>query len=226
MNGSPPLPRRPLLPGALAGLAPAALEPESVLEQVALGDCDLSAAVAPGVAVREARLHGTRLAGAELEGLELTDVALDGCDLANLRAAPHAGWIRVQAHNCRMTGLTFSDSVLRDVSLHGCRIDLACFGGARLQRVSFEDCDLSQTDFLEAELDGVRFTGCEMVATDLRGARLHRCELRGNRLQELRGVDRLRGTAMPWVDIVGAAGLWAQALGISVLDEGEDPTAG
>jgi uncharacterized protein YjbI with pentapeptide repeats len=111
--------------------------------------------------------------------------------------------------------------VLRDVSLEGCRIDLASFGGTRLQRVTFEECNLSQTDFLEAELDGVRFIGCDMIATDLRGAKLHRCELRSNRLDELRGVERLRGAAMPWVDIVGGAGLWAQALGISALEDEE-----
>jgi uncharacterized protein YjbI with pentapeptide repeats len=205
-----PLPREPAVPESLD---------ETVLEQVQLGDCDLSGVHAPGVAIREARLRGTRLAGAELEGLELTDVELRGCDLANLRAGPHGGWIRVRATNCRMTGLTFTDGVLRDVSLHGCRIDLASFGGARLQRVTFEECDLSQTDFLEAELDGVRFTDCAMAATDLRGAKLHRCEMRANRLDGLLGVERLRGTAMPWVDVVGAAGLWAHALGISVLDD-------
>jgi uncharacterized protein YjbI with pentapeptide repeats len=213
-----PLPREPAVPESLEEVALDALEPETVLEQMEVGDDDLSAAHAPGLAIREARLRGTRLAGGELEGLELTDVELRGCDLANLRAGPHGGWIRVRATNCRMTGLTFTDGALRDVSLHGCRIDLASFGGTRLQRVTFEECDLSQTDFLEAELDGVRFTGCQMAATDLRGARLHRCELSANRLEGLLGVDRLRGCAMPWVDIVGGAGLWAQALGITVLD--------
>lgn len=219
MSDPLPLPRQPAVPDSLDEVALETLDAEAVLEQVALGDSDLSGARAPGVAIREARLHATRLAGAELDGLELTDVELRGCDLANLRAGPRGGWIRVRGTNCRMTGLTFTDGVLRDVSLHGCRIDLASFGGTRLQRVSFEECDLSQTDFLEAELDGVRFTGCDMTATDLRGATLHRCELRSNRLEELRGVERLRGAAMPWVDIVSGAGLWAQALGISALGE-------
>ena len=226
MTGALPLPRPPAIPDSLDELTLDALEAETVLEQIELGDCDLSAVHAPGVAIRESRLRGTRLAGAGLEGLELTDVELRGCDLANLRAGPQGGWIRLGASNCRMTGLTFTDGVLRDVALHGCRVDLASFGGARLLRVTFEDCDLSQTDFLEAELDGVRFSGCEMAGTDLRGAKLHRCELRGNRMEGLRGVERLRGAAMPWVDIVGAAGLWAQALGISVLDEDGDPSAG
>jgi len=222
MSAPLPHPRPPALPGDLRDFAPASLEAESVLEQVALGDSDLSAVSAPGVAVRESRLRSTRLAGAQLEALELTDVELAGCDLANLRTGPRGGWIRVRATNCRMTGLTFNDGVLRDVTLRGCRIDLASFGGARLRRVTFEDCDLAQTDFLEAELDGVRFTGCNLTAADLRGARLHRCELRANRLEQLRGIERLRGAAMPWVDIVGAAGEWAQALGISVLEDERD----
>jgi hypothetical protein len=33
------------------------------------------------------------------------------------------------------------------------------------------------------------------------------------------GVDRLRGAAMPWADVVGHAGLFATALGIRVLTE-------
>jgi uncharacterized protein YjbI with pentapeptide repeats len=218
-------PRSPAIPESLQELALERLEAEAALEQVQLGDSDLSGARAPGVAVRESRLRATRLAGAELEALELADVELSGCDLANLRAGPRGGWIRTRLSNCRMTGLEFADGVLRDVMLHGCRIDLASFGGARLQRVTFEECNLSQTDFLEAELDSVRFTGCEMAATDLRGARLRRCELRANRLEQLRGVEALRGAAMPWVDIVGAAGLWAQALGISVLDDPDDSSA-
>jgi uncharacterized protein YjbI with pentapeptide repeats len=225
VSGELPHPRPPAVAGSLPELRLTALEPEGVLEQVLLGELDLTGAQAAGLALRESRLRGTRLAGAHLEALELTDVELAGCDLANLCAAPHGGWIRTRASTCRMTGLTFTNGVLRDVTLQGCRIDLASFGGARLQRVTFEDCNLSQTDFLEAELDGVRFTGCDMTATDLRGARLHRCELRGNRLEGVLGVERLRGCAMPWIDILGAAGLWAQALGISVLADGDDPGA-
>lgn len=225
MTDPPPLPRPAAVPESLREIALERLVAETVLEQVTLGDSDLSGAHAAGAAVRESRLRGTRLAEAQLEGLEFADVELIGCDLANLRAGPQCGWIRVRADNCRMTGLTFTDGVLRDVTLRGCRIDLASFGGARLQRVSFEECNLSQTDFLEAELEAVRFTDCDMTAADLRGSRLRRCELRGNRLDGLLGIERLRGAAMPWVDIVGAAGLWAQALGISVLDDEHDPSA-
>ncbi len=43
--------------------------------------------------------------------------------------------------------------------------------------------------------------------------------MRANRLEGLRGVDRLRGTAMRWPDIVESAGLWAGALGIELLED-------
>jgi uncharacterized protein YjbI with pentapeptide repeats len=216
-------PREPSLPAELPdGPALDGLAAELTLEELELGDCDLSQAHAPGVAVRTARLRATRLAGATLDGLELSDVELVGCDLANLRAR-RAGWIRVRARTCRMTGLTLSDSVLRDVTIRDCRVDLASFAGCRLQRVVFEECSLAQTDFLEAELEAVNFTSCDLTGADLRGARLRCCELRDCRLEGLQGVDRLRGTAMPWADIVGGASLWAQALGIDVIDDGEPP---
>jgi uncharacterized protein YjbI with pentapeptide repeats len=218
----PPTPRPPALPADLTGPDDAAARPladELVIEEATLESADLREQRARGVAIRAARLRMVALAGAELDALELTDVVLDASDLANLRA-PRSGWRRVAARHCRMTGLTLTAGRWRDVVVRDCRIDLASFAGARLERVSFEDCVLRGADFLEAELDAVRFSGCDLSEADLRGARLRRCELRDNRLEQLRGVEALRGAALRWSDIVGGAPLWAQALGIEVLDEG------
>ncbi len=78
---------------------------------------------------------------------------------------------------------------------------------------------LTGTDFLEAKLDSVRFHRCDLTQADLRGARLSGCELRRCNLAELEGVDHLRGAAMEWPDIVEMAGVWANALGIGVLED-------
>jgi hypothetical protein len=40
------------------------------------------------------------------------------------------------------------------------------------------------------------------------------CDLEG-----LRGAERLRGVAMPWPDIVAAAGTFAAAVGVTVAGE-------
>jgi uncharacterized protein YjbI with pentapeptide repeats len=119
-----------------------------------------------------------------------------------------------------MTGIVVAEAALRDVTLRDCRIDLASFGRSRLERVTFEDCLLQQTDFLEARLDGVRFHRCDLTRADFRGAHLTRCEFRRSNLARLEGVERLRGAAMEWPDIVEMAGEFAAALGIAVLDEG------
>jgi len=55
----------------------------------------------------------------------------------------------------------------------------------------------------------------------VRLAAVDEVELRGCTLDGIAGLERLRGAAMPWADVVGNAGLLAAALGIRVLDAGE-----
>ena len=215
-----PYPRSPALPAQLTALAPGALHAEAGHEEVTIGDEDLTGLQAPELTLRTVRLQATRLPGAELSGLELTDAELSSCDLANARLGARAAWRRVHVRTCRLTGIAINDGVLRDVTIESSRVDLASFAGCRLERVSFTDCVLVATDFLEAQLDAVRFTDCDLSEADFRGARLHRCELRGCRLDGLQGVTQLRGVALPWPDLVGSAGVWAQALGIEVLEDG------
>ena len=57
----------------------------------------------------------------------------------------------------------------------------------------------------------VSFVDCDLTEADLSGARLAHCELRGCTLDGLRGAASLRGAAMPWADIVAAAGTFADA---------------
>ena len=46
---------------------------------------------------------------------------------------------------------------------------------------------------------------------------MRRCEFRGCDLNELEGVQALKGAAIDWACIVAMADVWAGALGISVL---------
>jgi hypothetical protein len=54
------------------------------------------------------------------------------------------------------------------------------------------------------------------AGTDFRGVKLKRCVIRGSPLDDVLGVECLRGIAMPWSDIVASAGAIAAALGITV----------
>lgn len=211
----------PQLPQALEQLEPShpeALAHDTTYAEVALTDTDLAGQHARGVTLESVHLRRVDLSGSRLEQLGVLDATFTGCNLANVHARG-SDLSRVLIESSRLTGTVFLESGLRDVTFRGCRIDLASFAHCRLTRVTFDDCILTQSDFLGAQLDSVRFHACDLAEADLRNARLRRCELRRCGLDGLQGVDRLRGAAMPWADIVERADQWAAALGISVLEE-------
>jgi uncharacterized protein YjbI with pentapeptide repeats len=193
------LPQAPRLDGEVAELAHA---PEGV------------------ASFTEARLVDLDLSGAKLAGLRLADVIVDRGNLANL-VAPELSLRRVAVTGARLTGVQWTRGTITDTVFRDCRIDLATFAGTTFERTTFDGCLLAQTDFREALLRSVRFDHCDLTEADLLGVRIDRCELRGCTLDGLTGVERLRGAAMPWVDVVGNAGLLATALGIRILDEDE-----
>jgi uncharacterized protein YjbI with pentapeptide repeats len=170
--------------------------------------------------VVEARLVDVDLSGARIRGLRLVDVAVDRGNLANLVAAEPA-FTRVVFTGTRLTGAQWTRGRLTDVVFRDCRIDLATFAGTTFERVSFDGCLLAQTDFGEALLRSVRFDHCDLTEADLTGLRIDGCELRSCTLDGVVGVERLRGAAMPWGDVVGHAGVFAAALGIRLLGEDE-----
>jgi hypothetical protein len=60
----------------------------------------------------------------------------------------------------------------------------------------------------------VVFRDCRIDLASFAATDLHGCALDG-----VTGAASLRGAAMPWTDVVAAAGTLAAALGIRVLDD-------
>jgi len=198
-----------------ADRAPRAPEPPR-LEDAAGEPLD-GGALGPGASVEGARLVDAELSGARLRGLRLADVAIERGNLANT-AAPELSVRRVAVAGARLTGAQWSAGTIADATFRDCRADLATFAGTTFDRVVFEDCLLAQADFRDALLRSVRFERCDLTEADLAGLRVDRVELRGCTLDGVAGIERLRGAAMPWADVVGHAGVLAAALGIRVLD--------
>ena len=174
----------------------------------------------PGGSLSEARLVDAELSGRRVAGLRLTDVVIQGGNLANL-VAPEPALRRVAVSGARLTGVQWTAGTITDAVLRDCRMDLATFAGTTFERTVFDGCVLAQADFRDALLRSVRFDHCDLSGADLTGVRLDRCELRACTLDGLVGLERLRGAAMPWADLVGHAGLFAAALGIRVIDPDE-----
>jgi uncharacterized protein YjbI with pentapeptide repeats len=170
-----------------------------------------------------ARLEAADHAEAALPRLRITDCEMIRCNLANARCSG-AALTRVVLRGCRLTGIALAGGQLTDVAFEDCRIDLASFSECDLERVVFADCMLVQSDFLAARLHDVRFERCDMTDIDISEASSRNSQLRGCTLDGLRGAASLRNVAMPWGDVMAAAGLFAQALGVRVL--GDDSELG
>jgi uncharacterized protein YjbI with pentapeptide repeats len=151
-------------------------------------------------------------------GALVADLRVTGDDLANLEA-PEMSLRRAVLAGARITGAKWTRATIGDTVFRECRMNLAGFAGTTFERVSFERCDLRQADFREALFRSVRLTGCDLTEADLSGLRIDRCELRGCTLDGVAGLERLRGAAMPWGDVVGNAAQFAAALGIRVLED-------
>jgi uncharacterized protein YjbI with pentapeptide repeats len=201
-----------------ASVDAAAVESGDEWRRVRIVDAELADLAMPSLRFEEARLERVDLSGGRLAHLSLSDVELEGCNLANADVRGGSAW-RARIMRSRLTGVSWTEGLIRDSVLSDCRIDLSSFAATRFDQVVFERCLLMQADFQEASLRAVRFVDCDLSEADLTDARFDRCELRGCTIDGIRGAERLRGIAMPWEDIVAAVGTFAAAVGVTALDD-------
>jgi uncharacterized protein YjbI with pentapeptide repeats len=189
-------------------------------EEVELVDTALAGIDARALGFMEVRFSSTVLSGSKLPNLFLSGCSLIRCDLSN--AAVHAGSMRRSSvEAARLTGMAWTSGEIAETTFRDCRADLASFERSGFSSVVFEDCNLREADFRAARMESVAFRRCDLTGADIAGARLGGCSMEGCTIDGLRGVDRLRGVAMPWPDILAAAGVFAGEIGVRLLDDGE-----
>jgi uncharacterized protein YjbI with pentapeptide repeats len=148
---------------------------------------------------------------------DLVDALVEDVDWANRRAS-RLVTRRAELRRCRLTGAELGEAALTDVIFRECRLDLVGLRMAKLERVVFRECRMSECDFYEASPKDVVFDHCDLREATFTSARIDRVDLRGCNLAGLRGVEALRGTRMPWNDVLENAPLFAAALGIEIVD--------
>lgn len=216
----PAVPRKPALPGSLESAELPAHGLDSDATRSALGylDLDLTGRSASFAEFRRCRFTRTDLSGTSLDRATFTDCALHNCDLANVRAS-RSSMTRADLSMLRMTGLHWSDGLLRDVRFTECRIDLCSFRFSTLTRVVFDRCSLRGAEFDNADLRGAEFLGC-----DLTGARFSHAKMDGARfadcaLVDITGITSWTGASVRSHDLVALSRTLAIALGIRIEDE-------
>lgn len=187
-------------------------------EDVELVDPDLALIEAVEPRLASVRITGGDVGDARLVHLTAEDCELSGLNGAGLRAEG-AVLRRTRLTALRLTGANLSLAELYGVTLAECRADYLSLNRARLTDVHLVDCDLREADFTGARLERVRFDRCDLTGADFDGVDVRRCEMRDCTIDGAKGVASLSGIAMPFHDIVAAAGVFAGALGVSVISE-------
>ena len=67
-------------------------------------------------------------------------------------------------------------------------------------------------------IEAVCFEDCDLSGADLSKGRFVEVELRGCRLDGIRGAQGLRGVTTSWDDVLAAAAVFAAACGVRVRD--------
>jgi uncharacterized protein YjbI with pentapeptide repeats len=166
--------------------------------EVVFRDADFTGSVLIDAAFHDTVFENAKLANATLRGGSLTRVLVDGG---------------------RLTGLQVAETELRDCVWRGCGADMASFRHAKLERTAFEDCSLREADFMGLRGDWVRFHDCDLRGASFVHAQFTNSEFRRCRMDDIDGVEGLRGTSMELEQMLTLAPALARALGVSLVDE-------
>jgi uncharacterized protein YjbI with pentapeptide repeats len=215
--------REPAPPEIRADLTAASLPANDLADgsvhlTLAFDGLDLSGRDAASAEVEECRYRDVNLSQSRLRRALIRDAEFDRCDLANLRAR-ESSMSRTIVTGSRMTGVSWLDGGLRDVTFTDCRMDLVSFCASTFKDVVFSGCRLEQADFGDADLSGARFEDCDLSGAQFSGARmtgtrLARCDLTG-----ISGVTSMRGAIITSASALALAVTLASALGITIDDD-------
>lgn len=192
------------------------LEMDGLHRRLDYDGTDLSGVDIETVEIEECRFDRANLAESRLQRVVFTDVVMERCDLANLRA-DSSSLLRTKVSGSRLTGFSWTNGVIRDVMFDDCRMNLAGFRFTKLKAVVvFKDCDLSRANFQNADLSGVRFTGCDLTGAQFSNATMTGTRIENCTLVDIVGVTSFGGAIIKSGDAMTLAYSLANALGITI----------
>jgi uncharacterized protein YjbI with pentapeptide repeats len=201
----------------LASIEVDRLDTRFELEDARICSASLVRADAGSGRIQRVHLKDVDLGESKLRAVEFVDVIGERIDAAN------GDWGGAQVRrtlfsDARLTGLSFAEARIEEVSFKACKLDYANFRHSEIEQVSFEDCVLNGADFQGASITATRFAGCQLVEADFSKAALSLVDLRGCELALAGSVLGLRGAIIDPLQLMELAATLAQELGITVED--------
>ncbi|NJC84346.1 pentapeptide repeat-containing protein [Planosporangium mesophilum] len=188
-------------------------------------DLDLSAGAAwsvevesvevESVEVEQCRFGGTDLSTVTLDRSRVTDCVFERANLANLRATG-SSLTRVRLATSRMTGFTWADGRVRDVTFDECRLDLSNWRYTGFSAAAFTNCNLTRADFSHSDLTGARFVNCDLTGAQFSHAKMAGTRFAGCVLAGIGGLTSWDGAVLSGHDLIALSYELASALGIRI----------
>lgn len=205
------------VPDELKSVEVDGLDARFELEDVRVCSASLVKVDAGSGRVRRAHLKDVDLGESKLRAVEFLDVVAERIDAAN------GDWggaqlRRTRFTDARLTGLSFAEARIEEVSFKACRLDYANFRHSEIERVSFEDCVLTGADFQGASIKATVFSRCQVLEADFSKADLALVDLRGSELRFAGSVLGLRGAIIDPLQLMELSRTLAQELGITIED--------
>ncbi|MDX6547850.1 MAG: hypothetical protein QOG33_1400 [Gaiellales bacterium] len=165
-----------------------------------------------GVVVRDADMSGSSFVDCAFR-----DAVFENCNLANTTVRG-GSFTRVVIDRGRLTGLNVVETDLTDTTMRNCGADMATFRHATLDGVTLEGSILRQADFM-IRGDWVRFHDCDLTEASFRHSRFTNSEFRRCRMEDIEGIEDLRGTSMELEGMLALAPGFARTLGIGLVQD-------
>lgn len=105
-------------------------------------DCDLSAIVSTGFAIRRAEFSRTRLRSVTLAKGQLDDVFFEGCTTEEL-SFRFSRLRHVVFRDCDLSGADFYNTTFEHVTIVDCDLQRAHFDGAEVKCLGVQNCNLT-----------------------------------------------------------------------------------
>jgi uncharacterized protein YjbI with pentapeptide repeats len=176
---------------------------------------------APSARFMECAVTGVTFQQGQLRRARFTDVFFR--DVAMMQTGlAETSWQDVTFVNTAIAGAEAYGAKLRTVTFRGCKLDSVNFRDATLTDVTFDNCLLREVDFGGATMTRVVFTSSRLDNADFSRVKLADVDLRGAELGITITPDSLRGAVITNAQLMAAAPLLAETMGIVVMDDGAD----
>lgn len=175
----------------------------------------------PGVSgegvVAHSIISAGNLSDAKLGSLELSDVRFDNVNLSNA-ALREVTIRRTEFVGCRAAGLQVSAVQVADLCMERCQLDYATIRVDQIKNgAAFVECSFREALFV-GDLTNVIFLDCDLTGAEFQASRAVSCDLRGSRLDDVRGLLTLRGAKISHDQALSVASLIATESGLTVAE--------